>query len=215
MSYTAGNLHLRGAAPGNSRYEYNATSAGADDTLAEILVAGYFNNSDDDLNLVVGDTIWCRCNDGYMNVTVSAVSSGSVTCQFAGGNLPIQTGGSGASGACDARLLVGQYELSSATGQGTSSHWMLPTPYPGAEVKVILEASMVTNKHFDCGGATTVLLDSRGNRRIRLSQEGDSFHVVGVSTTRWRLQSFRIIGSDGDTSFLNGASLSITTSTHI
>ena len=43
MAYTAGELHLRGAAPGNSRYEYNATTTGASDTLAEILVAGYFN----------------------------------------------------------------------------------------------------------------------------------------------------------------------------
>ena len=218
MAYTAGNLHLRAGAPGSMYYHYNATSTGADDTLAEIIVAGYFDNADDDLNLVVGDTIWCRCSDGNMNVVVSSISSDAVTCQFAGGNLPTQTGGSG-TGACDARLLVGQYELGSGTsanaGQGTSTHWMLPTPYPGAEVKVRLDCSMVTSRHFDCGGNTNVELDRRGNRRIVLTHEGDSFHVVGVSTTRWRILDLKIIGTDGDTSFLNGCSLSILTSTHI
>ena len=211
MAYTAGNLHLRAAAPGNSRYEYNATTTGASDTLKEILVAGYFNNSDDDLNLVVGDTIWCRCTDGYMNVVVSAVSSGSVTCQFAGGNLPPDQAQGSGTGACDARLLVGAYELSSATGDGTSTHWFLPTPYPGAEVSVRMDASMTTARHFDCGGATTVTLDSRGNRRIKLAVEGESFHVVGVSATRWRIKDLEVqMGS-----FITGASSVILTSTDV
>ena len=210
MAYTAGNLHLRAGAPGSVFYHYNATTTGASDALAELLVAGYFNNTDDDLNLTVGDTIWCRCTDGYMNVTVSAVASGSVTCQFAGGDLPSNTGGSG-TGACDARLLVGQYELASATGAGTSTHWFLPTPYPGAEVSVRMDASMTTARNFDCGGATTVLLDARGNRRIRMNVEGDSFHVVGVSTTRWRIKSMTVQPA----SFLTGASGDILTSTDV
>lgn len=214
MAYTAGNLHLRAGAPGSMYYHYDATTAGASDTLAEIIVAGYFDNGDDDLNLVVGDTIWCRCTDGNMNVVVASISSDAVTCQFAGGDLPTNIGGSG-TGACDARLLVGQYELGSATGVGTSTHWMLPTPYPGAEVKVRLDCSMTTSRFFDCGGATTVTLDRRGNRRISLSHEADSFHVVGVSTTRWRILDLKFQGTDGEASFFNGASLAILTSTHV
>jgi hypothetical protein len=211
MAYTAGELFLRASSPGNSRYEYNATTTGASDTLAELLVAGYFNNTDDDLNLAVGDTIWCRCTDGNMHVAVSAVAAGSVTCQFAGGNLPTTQSQGCGTGACDARLLVGAYELTSATGDGTSTHWMLPTPYPGAEVSVRLDCSMTTARHFDCGGATNVVLDGRGNRRIRMNVEGDSFHVVGVSTTRWRIHSMTVQPD----SFLTGASGDILTSTHV
>lgn len=209
MAYTAGNLHLRAGAPGSVFYHYNATSSGASDALAELLVAGYFNNTDDNLNLTVGDTIWCRCTDGYMNVIVSAISSGSVTCQFAGGDLPLQTGACG-TGACDARLLVGRYELSSATGQGTSTQWFLPTPYPGAEVHVRLDCSMTTDRHINCGGSTSVELDARGNRRILLTQEGDHVHLVGVSTTRWRIHSLSHSASAS-----GGASLIILTSTKI
>ena len=208
MAYTAGELHLRAGAPGNVFYHYNATTTGASDALAEILVAGYFNNTDDNLNLTVGDTIWCRCTDGYMNVIVSAISSGSVTCQFAGGDLPTQTGATGTGGS-DARLLVGQYELASAGG--TATHWFLPTPYPGAEVSVRMDGSMTTSRHFDCGGATAVTLDARGNRRIRMNVEGDSFHVVGVSTTRWRIKSMAVQTA----SFLTGASGDILTSTFV
>ncbi len=199
MAYTAGELHLRAGAPGNVLYHYNATTTGASDALAEILVAGYFNNTDDNLVLTVGDTIWCRCTDGYMNVIVSAVSSGSVTCQFAGGDLPTQTGTSG-TGLSDARLLVGHYELASATSVSTATHWMLPTPYPGAEVYVRLDGSMVTNRHFDCGGATNVTLNRAGQRRIMLTTEGDYFHVVGVSTTRWRIESMHVAGGTGGAS---------------
>jgi len=189
MAFTNADLHLRAGAPGSLTYTYNATTTGASDALAEILVAGYFNNSDDDIALVVDDLIFCRCTDGNMTVRVSAVSSGSVTCQFAGGNLPTtQAQGSG-SDACTVQLLVGAYELTSATGDGTATHWRLPTPYPGAEVSVRLNGSFVTAQHFDCGGATTVLLNDVGDRRILLAHEGDSFHVVGVSATRWRIQS--------------------------
>ena len=211
MAFTSASLHLRAGAPGDLSYTYDATTNGASDALAEILVAGYFNNNDDDLNLVVDDMIFCRCTDGNMTVIVSAISSGSVTCQFAGGNLPTtQSQGSG-TGACDARLLVGAYELTSATGEGTSSHWFLPTPYPGAEVSVRMDASMTAARHFDCGGATTVTLDARGNRRIKLAVEGESFHVIGVSTTRWRIKDLEVqMGS-----FITGASDVILTSTDV
>ena len=202
MAYTAGNLHLRAGAPGNVFYHYDATTTGASDALAELLVAGYFNNTDDDLNLTVGDTIWCRCTDGYMNVIVSAVASGSVTCQFAGGDLPTQTAASGTD-ASRSQLLVGQYELTSvAAVGGAASHWFLPTPYPGAEVSVIYDASVAIAKHFDCGGATTVVLNGRSNRRIVMAVEGDNFHVVGVSTTRWRIKSLSIQPA----SFITGGS---------
>ncbi len=208
MAYTAGNLHLRAAAPGEQTYIYNATTNGASDTLAEILIAGYFNNSDDDLNLVVDDMIHCRATDGNMMVRVSAVSSGSVTCQFAGGNLPPQTPSTGTGGS-DARLLVGDYEIASSLS--TATHYMLPTPYPGAEVRVNIQSSGTEILHFDCGGATNVVFNARGDRRIRLLEDGEFFHVVGVSTTRWRIAGIHFNGS----AISEGGTVVFLSSTHV
>ena len=71
MAYTAGNLHLRAGAPGDLTYTYDAAS----DTMATVITSGYFNNTDDDLNLVADDLIFCQCTDGNMWLRVSAVSS--------------------------------------------------------------------------------------------------------------------------------------------
>src|SRR5688572_17383238 len=91
MAYTAGALHLRPGAPGEYSYSYDAGS----DSMATVAAAGYFNNTDDSLNLVAEDLIKCQCVDGNMVLKVASISSGAVTCQHAGGNLPIATHATG------------------------------------------------------------------------------------------------------------------------
>lgn len=191
MAYTAGNLHLRAGAPGDLTYTHDAGS----DSMATVLTAGYFNNSDDDLNLTVDDLIWSQCSDGNFWHRVSAISSGSVTTQFAGGNLPIRTPATGTAVA-RASMEVGYYEVGSATAAGdcTASRYVLPAPYPGAEVQVRRTDSGTLVRHFDAGGSDTAagetgpVFDGVGNRRIALFREGDGFHVVASSTTRWNLR---------------------------
>ena len=202
MAFTASNLHLRAGAPGDLSYTYDAGS----DAMATVIAAGYFNNTDDDINLVAEDRIWCQCTDGNMWLRVSSVSSGSVTTQFAGGNLPIQTFATGTAGPL-ALLSVGFYEV--GTSIATASRNVLPTPYPGAEVMVRKVDSGTAPFNFDAGacasdisiglgGGTGVTYDAVGNRRITMRYEGESFHVVGSSTSRWRIQSmnFRSSGSE-------------------
>ena len=76
MAYTAGNLHLiGGSSVGNELYHYDYTT----DTLDTIMTAGYFNNSDDNLNLAAGDLILINALDGNLLAEVASVSSGSVT----------------------------------------------------------------------------------------------------------------------------------------
>ena len=184
MAYTLGNLHLRAGAPGDLTYVYDAGS----DTLATVLVAGYFNNSDDDLNLVADDSIFIRGNDGNCWARVSAVSSGSVTLQWTGGTLPPRvpsTGTGDASRAVD--LEVGIYPIASAVC--TATHYVLSTPYAGAEIMVYKDASMTTAMVFDAGGsgATDVYFDGRNTRQVTLNVEGESFHVKGQSATLWQL----------------------------
>lgn len=52
MAYSAGNLVLIASGNGFNQYRYDTTDAAAD-----VDTAGYFNNVDDALNLVVGDMI--------------------------------------------------------------------------------------------------------------------------------------------------------------
>lgn len=182
MAYTSGNLHLRAGAPGDLTYTYDAGS----DTLATVLTAGYFNNSDDDLNLTVDDLIFVQATDGNCWARVSAISSGSVTLQFAGGNLPVQTPGTGTAVAKASDLLVGQYEV--GTDISTATRYVLPIPYPGAEVLVVKHDSGSEVFEFDAGDSdNTGITYGTGYRRIKLQTEMDMFHVIGVSATRWRI----------------------------
>lgn len=200
MAYTAGNLHLRAGAPGDLSYTYDAVA----DTLATALVAGYFNNEDDDLNLTVDDLIWIQAGDGNMWARVASIDSGSaVTLEFAGGNLPIQTFSTGTAAALN-KLSVGFYEV--GTSIATATRNILPTPYPGAEVQVLKVDSGAQPFQFNAGasasdvsegngGGTAVTYDAPGNRLITLSFEGEGFHVIGSSSTRWRIRDLNFTAS--------------------
>lgn len=207
MAYTAGNLHLRTGAVGDLTYTYDAGS----DTMATVAAAGYFNNSDDDLNLAADDLIWCQCTDGNMWLRVASATSGYVVTQYAGGNLPIQTFATGTAAALNL-LSVGYYEA--GTSIATASRNVLPVPYAGAEVIVrkvdsgtqafTFEAgasasNIAVGGSGNIGGGTGVTYDSVGNRLIRLAREGEGFRAVGSSTTRWRLYdlNFSATGASG------------------
>ncbi len=195
MAFTNANLHLRAGAPGDLTYTYDAGS----DSMGTVIAVGYFNNSDDDLALVVDDLIRCNCSDGNMWLQVSSISSGAVTTQYAGGNLPVGTLSTNTGTVSSAELAnlitVGLYE--EGTLHSTASRYALAAPYPGAEVIIRRDNSASLVHVFDAGdsGATGVTFDSVGNRRISLSTEGDFFHVVAVSTTRWRIQAAYLGGT--------------------
>ena len=83
MAYTAGNLVLTGSHNGFARYRYDTL-----DATGTVDGAGYFNNSDDTLNLAVGDIIdlcvWSTAvrtgtiSDIAMHVVVSVSAAGEV-----------------------------------------------------------------------------------------------------------------------------------------
>lgn len=206
MAFDVTNLHLRAGAPGDLTYTYDAGS----DTMATVNTAGYFNNTDDNVNLIAEDRIWCQCSDGNMWLRVTSVAAaGAVTTQFAGGNLPIQTFATGTEAAL-VTLEVGYYEA--GTVVATATRAVLPTPYPGAEVIVRKVGSGTQSQTFDAGGsgATSIVYDAEGNRRITLRLEGEGFHVVGSSTTRWRINALHLTATGKDGSYAGeGASNSI------
>lgn len=182
MAYTAGALHLRAGAPGELVYTYDAGS----DTMATVAAAGYFDNIDDSLNLVAEDIIYCQCTDGNMYLKVASISSGDVTTQFAGGDLPVNTAATGTAAELSAAVVAGYYEI--GTSISTATRYVLPTPYAGAALKFFKVDSGTQTFEFDAGGsgATAITYDG-SNRRIIMRAEGESFHVVGSSATRYRI----------------------------
>lgn len=197
MPYVAANLHLRAGAPGDLFYTYDAGA----DTLATVFGSGYFNNLTGNTNFVAEDLIWVQAADGNCFARVASVAANVVTLEFAGGNSPPGTLGTGTDDTLGSMVpRVGHFEL--ASGAATATRYVLGTPYPGAEVLVRKVGSGTALFTFDAGGsgATSIVFDNdtTPNRRITLRYEGEHFHVVGASPTRWRILStnFRSSGSE-------------------
>ncbi len=55
------------------------------DDREDVSAAGYFNNTDDNLNLTVGDIIHVQGSEGCYDLAVASISSGSVTTAQIGG----------------------------------------------------------------------------------------------------------------------------------
>lgn len=207
MAYGATTLYLSGAnAPGFNRYDYYTDDAMA--TVLDINGDGYFDNGPDvSPKLVAGDRIRCYCSDGTMDLKVSSVASstGIVTVQYGGGDLPTRTWATGTA-AGDFGMSPGYYEVGTSIATGTRG--VLPVPYPGAQVKVFKVDSGTQTFAFHAGasgsniswvdgttgGGTGVTYDGT-NRSIILRAEGDAFHVVGTSTSRWRIHMLEFAAS--------------------
>ena len=81
MAYVAANLYFHDGYPGRgASYTYKSDT----DTRATVMTAGYFNNSDDDLNLTADDTIVVIGDQGGYILRVDSISSGSVSTEVSG-----------------------------------------------------------------------------------------------------------------------------------
>ena len=101
---------------------------------------------------------------------------------------------------------------------------VLPTPYPGAEVLLVVTGTgsgghslsvdagaSASNVSLDAddavgGGGTGVVFNAANIRRIRLSRTGESLHVVGTSTSRWRIQNLNYRSTGASASAGGGGS---------
>ena len=76
MAFAAANLYnMNSMPPGFAKYRYKSDT----DVRATVETAGYFNNTDDLLNLGVDDEITVIGDEGGYSVVVASLSSGSVT----------------------------------------------------------------------------------------------------------------------------------------
>lgn len=184
MAFTNTDLVLTASGPnGNLVYYHDAGS----DTMATVAASGYYNNSDDSINLSVDDVIFAQCNDGDFWMRVSAVSSGSVTTQamsFEGpwnGSL-VAT----ATASNNSKITVpGITEI----GSGTASKYTLSAaPYIGAKVTVTFGGTSTKARSITTN-ATGVTINGKGHRTmtkaVGAATPGKSISLLGVSTTRW------------------------------
>lgn len=74
MAFDSANLSLLAYGNGFGLYHYSTTA----DDIAAVLASGYMNNSDDNLNLAVGDALYVRATDGQMILRVDTVSAAGV-----------------------------------------------------------------------------------------------------------------------------------------
>lgn len=176
MAFTAGKLALIALGNTNRVYIYDAQG----DTIATVAAAGYFDNTNNTLNLLNEDIILALCSDGDAWFRYSSVSSGAVTLtMISAGCGPDR----GVIGSASAAISVGMTEL----GTGTGTSFTGPTPYPGARL-TISQGGTAT------GGKTVAVSSSGvtyvgGLTTITFNGQGQAVDMIGVSATRWRLLS--------------------------
>ena len=174
MAYTLNTLVANAsAAPGNQQYYHDAGA----DTMATVMTAGYFNNTDDNLNLAADDVIFSVCSDGDVWMRVSAVSSGSVTVQTVGGLGP--NNGDVSTATSGTKIGVGINEI----GTGTCTAWTTATTYPGARLSLSLSGTTTGPVTVSTSGVT---FNAKGDTTFTFSGvAGGSVELYGVSITQW------------------------------
>ena len=75
MAFTNTNLVLLAHGNDYKRWAYVTTA----DTAAQVRAVGFFNNTDDDVRMSVGDTIIVFASDQTVRLKVASISSGAVT----------------------------------------------------------------------------------------------------------------------------------------
>lgn len=123
MAYTAGNLALISSVNGIGLYLYTSDT----DSRATVAASGYFNNSDDNLNLAADDKIMVVGDQGGYTLRVDTVSSGVVTTES--GGEPVWVG----------------VLMSAAKAAAGTSVWMV-APHDGVigRIKTVLQGAAMT-----------------------------------------------------------------------
>jgi len=163
-----------------SLYYYDAEDAS--DTFASVAASGYFNNTDDNLRLAVGDVINVKSTTGYGVLEVSAISSGTVTCEVVNADSVVE---------------------SVSTSQGITG---FGTSVIGAAGIYALNGALVTGqrKSIACiAGLGAVTITSTGapigttGGSLIFRAGGTGADLVAASTSRWVVVSTAETSSTG------------------
>jgi len=180
MAYTAAELSgplLLG--DDKSIYYYDAEDAS--DAFATVAASGYFNNTDDNLRMAVGDVINVKATDGYGVLEVASLSSGAVVTEVVNGDSVVEAGTTSNG--------LSSYGTSVLDTAGTYA--MDTGPLNAGQHKFIAnEAGAVTIT--STGGAPVTT--TGGNLIFR---KASGVHLVASSTSRWAIVSTAAYSSTG------------------
>lgn len=176
MAFDNDYLSLIGVGRDNKVFFYDAAGAGTD-TIATIKAAGYFNNTDDDIRMAAGDRVHVYADTGSIDLVVSSVSSGAVTCVAADVHVDIEAAVDGTNMSNVGVTLLGNDTVS-------ITEFTLDDPIIG-EIKVIIQVDTDTNTRTVTTATTGVSYNQAGNRIATFNGADDALVLVGLSATRW------------------------------
>lgn len=177
MAYTDGNLVLWAHGNGKKLFRYDSST----DAMATVNTAGYFNNTDDDIIMAVGDLIYVKASDSTAVLEVASLSSGAVTTSLIGGVGAEETvAGSTATVAIAA---TGLTNLTSTAAQTVA----LGGPVAGAK-KSIIKTGGSTAIITVNSGSTDITFDGT-NQNLTFDAANESVILEGISATRWGIMS--------------------------
>ena len=177
MAYSASNLYNHGTGyPGNAYYTYKSDT----DTRETVMTAGYFNNSDDDLNLTADDSIFVVGDQGGYTLRVDAVSSGSVATELGTGS----------------PIILSTHMLAIST---TTSAWVV-SPCDG------IISRMWTVIHGACGTDTTMGLEIGGTNVT----DGSDADIITITASGSAAGDVDTGTCDGANAITEGAAIEVT-----
>lgn len=179
MTFSNSDLVL--LADGNDKKLFYHDANNSSDTLATVKAAGYYNNTDDEIRMAVGDIIFAYASDGYAFLRVSAVSSGSVTTKAVDNLEDVANVAAGAN--LDS---VGISLIGNDTDSSTS--FTLDDPIVG-ETKTIIQVDTTTTGVEIVTNSTSVSFNVAGNRTLTFNGADDAVVLKGLSSTRWGVVS--------------------------
>lgn len=184
MAFSVSNFYNRtGMPPGFAAYTYKSDT----DTQATVAAAGYFNNTDDNVNLAADDRIEVTGTQGGYELTVVSISSGAVTTGVVpSGAVPVAAGAT--------------LSLTKATHDGrtiafdTAAGSIITLPAStggGARFRCVVSVLATTNSHIlQCvgtdmmQGACGIVDTDTGDATIQFAAlVGDTFDTVTMNRT--------------------------------
>lgn len=171
MAYVAGKLTSVGNSFGWTQYFYDAGTDG----VVTVNTAGYFNNTDDKLNMGAGDEIFVKASDGNVTLKVISVSSGSVTTDIKEVGLPVETG------TTTTNLRANGLSVLNSTA---AQVFTMDPPYKGALKVLFAQIATTAASHTVNTGSTGITFEGT-NDVATFDGAGDCLVLLGLSATRW------------------------------
>jgi len=173
---------------GDDKKKFFYDASDVPDSLATVLTAGYFNNSDDEIRMEVDDMITVKTTQGQYELQVTASTGGAVSTELVGGDYPVESGTTSAA--------LNGYGLSLLAGSATGNEkiYNLPGPSRIGQRKSLIAATATDHTVQSTGGYK---FGTTGQDRLTLigsatAQTMTCVELLAVTTTQYVIVASQI-----------------------